>query len=554
MSIGMVNDRESIQQKAGQVLSWGNAPWLILAALVVLLCMYARVRLLNVPLERDEGEFAYFAQLMLRGVPPYLHAYTLKFPGAALMYALFMLIFGQSAWGIHLGLLIVNAMTVIMVFLLGRRLFGLDAAAIAAAAYAVLSLSQGVYGVFAHATHFVVLFALAGYLLLMRALESGRTVTLLGSGLCFGLAILMKQHGIFFALFALLYFLWERRKSLRGEWRLLPLDGLLFATAIAVPFGACSLWLFMAGAFDKFWFWTFQYAREYASNEPFAKGVSNFQRLFGKILETSLFLWAAAGIGMVLLFADKEARRGRVFAAGLLFFSFLAICPGLYFRRHYFIMLLPAIALLNGVAAGSARGILARRGMGGLSRVIPALLFLTIVVYTVYLEREFFFTMAPETASHMTYGENPFVESVPIAQYIREHSSPDDRIAVLGSEPQIYFYSGRLSATGHIYMYGLMENQRYAPVMQQELIRETETARPKFIVFVNVRSSWIIRPGSVTLIFDWAKKYLAENYVRVGVVDIFPDKTLYLWNTEAIGYSPRSQAFLEVYRRKNGYP
>ena len=33
-------------------------------------------------------------------------------------------------------------------------------------------------------------------------------------------------------------------------------------------------------------------------------------------------------------------------------------------------------------------------------------------------------------------GENPFVEPVQIAQYIRERSLPDDRIAVLGSEPQ----------------------------------------------------------------------------------------------------------------------
>ena len=538
-----MNENEAIARRLDKYRQY------LLLAVILAFSGYVRIRLLSVPLERDEGEFAYFAQLILHGVPPYLDAYTLKLPGAALMYALFMLMFGQSAWGIHLGLLVVNALTVIMVFLLGRRLFGSGAGATAAAAYAVLSLSQGVYGVFAHATHFVVLFALAGYLLLMRALERGRTVTLLCSGLCFGLAILMKQHGIFFAVFALLYFLWERRKFFRGEWQRPIRDGLLFAAAIVVPFGACSLWLFMSGAFGKFWFWTFQYAREYVSSESFHTGARNFQRLFGRIVETSLYLWALAGIGLVLLFADREAARGRLFAAGLLFFSFLAICPGLYFRRHYFIMLLPAIALLIGVAAGSARNVLARRGMGRLSWGIPALLFLAIASYSVYQEREFFFSMDSDTASRMTYGDNPFPESVQVAQYIRAHSSPNDRIAVLGSEPQIYFYSGRLSATGHIYMYGLMENQKYAPVMQQELIREVESARPKFIVFVNVRSSWIIRPESQTLIFDWAKSYLEENYVRVGIVDILQDQTIYLWDDDAVGYSPRSAAFLEVYRR-----
>jgi hypothetical protein len=159
--------------------------------------------------------------------------------------------------------------------------------------------------------------------------------------------------------------------------------------------------------------------------------------------------------------------------------------------------------------------------------------------------------MDPDTASRYTYGENPFPESVRIAQYIKEHSSADDRIAVLGSEPQIYFYSDRLSATGHVYMYGLMENQKYAPVMQQEFIRETEAAKPKYIVFINVYSSWLIRPESPKFLSDWAQRYLVENYDKTGVVDIFPDRTIYLWDTDAVVYSPRSQAFLEVYRRKS---
>jgi len=49
---------------------------------------------------------------------------------------------------------------------------------------------------------------------------------------------------------------------------------------------------------------------------------------------------------------------------------------------------------------------------------------------------------------------------------------------VLGSEPQIYFYSGRRSATGYLYMYSLTEEQKYALRMQKEMIGEIEkTAR-----------------------------------------------------------------------------
>lgn len=58
----------------------------------------------------------------------------------------------------------------------------------------------------------------------------------------------------------------------------------------------------------------------------------------------------------------------------------------------------------------------------------------------------------------MTYGLNPFPESLEIGRFIRENSAENDRIAVIGSEPQIYFYSDRRAATGHIYTYALMED------------------------------------------------------------------------------------------------
>ena len=75
-------------------------------SLVLAVVVGVRIRLLNLPLERDEGEYAYIAQLLLKGIAPYAQAYTMKLPGAPLMYALIMAVFGQTAWGIHLGLLV----------------------------------------------------------------------------------------------------------------------------------------------------------------------------------------------------------------------------------------------------------------------------------------------------------------------------------------------------------------------------------------------------------------------------------------------------------------
>ena len=148
----------------------------------------------------------------------------------------------------------------------------------------------------------------------------------------------------------------------------------------------------------------------------------------------------------------------------------------------------------------------------------------------------------------MIYPDNPFAESVKIADYLREHTSRDDTIAVLGSEPEIYFYAQRHSATAYIYTYGLMEPQKYARQMQEEMIHEIERARPKYLVSVQMFYSWLWRPGSDRLIFTWADEYTAQNYKAAGLVRMTSTETDYLF-----GDVPSSVESLEnrtlIYRR-----
>src|SRR5215831_3253470 len=96
--------------------------WAVLAVIAVMAFVaYVRLRYLDVPLERDEGEYAYGGRLILQGIPPYSIAYNMKFPGTYYAYALIMAVFGRSPSGIHLGLLFVNAASTLLVWALGRR-------------------------------------------------------------------------------------------------------------------------------------------------------------------------------------------------------------------------------------------------------------------------------------------------------------------------------------------------------------------------------------------------------------------------------------------------
>ncbi|HZV83096.1 MAG TPA: glycosyltransferase family 39 protein, partial [Geobacteraceae bacterium] len=130
------------------------------AALLIIVALYCRIRLLPVPLERDEGGFAYIGQQLLHGVPPFESGNMKVLGGVHFAYAGIMALFGEHARGIHTGLLLVNITCIWFMYCLARRLFGRETAILAAAVHAYLTASQAVLGVFTHATHFVMLFVL----------------------------------------------------------------------------------------------------------------------------------------------------------------------------------------------------------------------------------------------------------------------------------------------------------------------------------------------------------------------------------------------------------
>jgi len=102
------------------------------------------------------------------------------------MYAGIMAVFGQSVRGIHLGLLLINLLTIFYVFRLTQKVSNDRTALMAGAAYAVLSLSPSVLGFAGHATHFVSFFAVWGFYILIRAFEKYTGPIFLFSGFLFG--------------------------------------------------------------------------------------------------------------------------------------------------------------------------------------------------------------------------------------------------------------------------------------------------------------------------------------------------------------------------------
>lgn len=558
-----------------------NNFYLLLLAILVLLISSIRWRLAGMPLERDEGEYAYFGHLILNGITPYQEAYNMKLPGIYYMYALIMAVFGESFKGIHIGLLIMNAGTMILLFSAFKKFFNPMTGLIVAGFYGLMSITFNVLGFAAHATHFAVFYVALSLFFLaplfppkggeqirnslpLRGRWRGLFAFLTGTML--GMAFLMKQQAVYFILFGGIVFVifqflekpplslpLEQGRDVRrtkGVWRIIKHTS-LFSLGVFVPYLLVVLIMLASGTFDKFWFWTVQYASKYASGLPWSQGKDLLDMTFAPIWAEFKWIWILAIAGIVIVLFTKFSIKQKILAIVFAVFAALATTPGFYFRQHYFIVALPAAALLASIALDYAgRWTAEKTKIKLISILLPLIVFIFFYNNVVSKTDWFYSAKDPVALCKMIYGTNPFVESVEIANYIKANSSDTDKIAVLGSEPQIPFYANRKSVTGHIYTYGLMEIHEYNLKMQEEMIAEIEKAKPLFLVFCNVPFSWLSKPNSPMRIFDWYNKYATDNYNIVGLVDI-PDQgpSSYYWNADA-QRQPKNKNSVWVFKRK----
>jgi 4-amino-4-deoxy-L-arabinose transferase-like glycosyltransferase len=509
--------------------------WPILVLLLALLFVTAvRWRVRSVPLERDEGEYAYAGQLMLDGIPPYQQVYNFKMPGIYAAYAVIMAVFGQTAAGIHLGFLAANLAAIVLIYFLARRFLDPLAAAATAATYALLSLSPAVVGLAGHATQLVVLAALAAFILLLRGQARGGLGTIFWSGTLCGVAFLMKQPGGAFGFLGISVLAWDAWNGRPVSWKKHGARMAVFAAGAAAPvlLTFCLLW--RAGVWDRFWFWTVTYARIHATVEPWSFVWQRLGLFFKGLKWDAVFwVWAAVGLGCVL--AGKSRK---FFPVALLAFSAVAVCPTAYFSPHYFVLLLPAIALLTGEALASAA-----------ARTLPWILFAACWVFVVVVHRDAFFEWSPEQVSGFTYWRNAFQVYPAIGDYIRANTPGAATMAVLGSEPELMFYARRRSVTGYIYMYDLVEDQPLREQMKREMIGEVERGHPDLVIFVNSSPSWMpSRPENFDGIKQWLEQFTDKLYEPFGVATYAP-YTIY-WGRGSFERVPAKDRFLWIFKRK----
>jgi hypothetical protein len=511
-----------------------------------------RINLLHFPLERDEGEFAYVGQLILKGIPPYTEAANMKLPGTYYVYAAMMCLFGESTQGIHLGLVLINLVSSFFLFLIIKNKFNTIAAIYGTCSFLLLTLNCYTLSFAAHATNFVILFALMAIYTFLNSNYNNRLLFL--SGILSGLTFMMKQPGILLCLPLIVLLNIELIRERKQIFISVLNKNITFIFGILTPFILFALYIKSLNAFDTFWFWTFQYALQYANQVPLSSAFEIFKKQYIDIVGGYFLFWIASFMGLIWIIKTQTVKLPvKYFVTSFFVLSFMAVCVSFQFRPHYFILWLPIVCILCGLFFSYIHNKLSE----SVREIALPLCLILFFVPVIFLQRGYLFNEDVNILSHEIYSLAPFPESVQIADYIKNNTSEYDYIYVFGSEPQIYFLSERKAATSQMYLYPLTEIHFYSRIMQEQAINQIEYNKPKYIL-LTIPVSWEVKNNSERLIFNWLSKYIDLNYEIDGIIDIIctnfmPKRfnSIYKWGDDAKKYKPISHHKMVLYKRIN---
>jgi hypothetical protein len=299
-------------------------------------------------------------------------------------------------------------------------------------------------------------------------------------------------------------------------------------------FAGLVLYFAAHGAWEAFYHDTIGQNAAYATRMPLAEYPWAFWHNFAPILVSlwpvyGLAVWGALGPALPRrpgtrfdedrdsagLKAAASANPQEVHYTGLLVgwlgFAFLGVSVGGYFRAHYFTQLVPPLALLAGL--GATRIPLPRAAVW-LSYLVVGFAILWAIVAAPW-----YYLVGPvDLKCQSLYGQNPFPEAPAVGRFLAEHTSPDEPVFILGSEPEILYYARRRSASRYILMYPLMVPGPDAAARQQAVLDEVRRSQPRFVITVFLFNSFLVSPDTPATLLRGMKQYLADDYAVVGAV------------------------------------
>ena len=406
----------------------------------------------HAPLTADEGGFAEVARLWDRGAVLYRDIWVDRPQGLLLVFRGVVHLGGGSTEVIRAVAAAVGVLVVLATMLLALRLAGRITAVLAGLLAATVGASPFVESFTLSgelvASFWVVvsLLAFAGYI------RTRRLVWAFAAGLLAGAALMTKQSAIDAGLAAAAYLVWrERRRALR------PLGALVLGMAVPVAAAAAS-----APRLGDWWFAVVGYR---GHGDSLLTG--SFQARLDMLADS--IPNAAKALGLLVLLAAVAWRRAPLLARLWLGAAVLGFLGGGNFHPHYYLQLVPPLALLAGI--GAARLLAARPRAASVVLAAAA-------TASVALAAPLWFAGAREQAKEIWPHDPHLVHDAAVADYVRSHTHPGERIFVVWAAADLYYLADRDPA----FKYMWFRNVQTIPHALRDARRMLAARRPTLVV------------------------------------------------------------------------
>jgi hypothetical protein len=480
---------------------------ILLAAGLVLIVAAVRAPLLPIPLERDEGEYAYIAWRLGYNELPYRDWVDQKPPAVFYVYRLALSLPFEPVRAIHFVGLMFAAASTCGLFFLGLRFMGSFWAWLGAALFALLSADPLVQGTAANTELFMLcplIFSQIAFV--TAAAKKQRNISfMMLAGALTGIASLFKQVAIVnWFLLAAAYPVFVREEK---RWRRAISFIAWSAAGLLMVLGLVLLYFWRRGGLHEFVDNVFTHNLEYISGVGASARLEYCWGTLTILARTQVIVSAFAAVGLLWLFASERAKWS-LFLGGWLITSMIGVSASGYFFPHYFQQLLPPLALAAAAGAEWLSAVKWWQNFPLWSR--NAALSLTLAILPAIALWPFLFTYTSAEAVRKIYPGNFFAEMPEFAQRIESVTPPETPVFIFGAEPELLFYARRPSATRYIFLFPLYGPYGNAREKQIATAVEIERAQPSTAVYLP--NALFFVTGSEQYFTKWSLSYMQDDF------------------------------------------
>ncbi len=483
-------------------------------ALVAAICtipVVLYIPFLTEPFFRDEGLYAAVAQLILDGDVPYRDAFDNKPPMVFAWYALSFLLFGEHIWAPRLLVALLLSASTLLMYLEGRLLFshraGIGAALALALSFGLATLETG-----ANIEFFMILPLVAALYTFSIGRKTGQSRWYIAAGFLSGIAIATKHISLFVLVLYLALAAWPLLRS-QGLSAVASADfrrsvgGL--AAGCAAAFLAVVAPFVATGTLPDLWEATVVYALLYVNDVPADQKLEVLQKspLYLTLVLGPWMLLAVAGIAQL---ARSGAGGHGPLVLGWLAANWLGIIAAGRFYDHYYITLLPALALIAPLGVRYLRDSRTSRPAG----IALTIVFGLLLAFVLSQNANIYFQPTPEERHIAKYPHDdraPWENQGPaFGRWIEARTESGDGIYNLGFQSELYFYADRRSPTRFIMDRPFWTNEEYIG----QALTELNADPPLYVIDSAINEEWSEQKRYTTEIKEW----IIANYDYVGEV------------------------------------